>query len=296
MLTGLAPSAAGAQCAALCRAVLQVSAMTNLVEAFQQNNIREFEKILKTNRRALWLEGPVACPVPLSCVVSAPVRTGACALAGCRQACRDAGKLPPHPTPTHPRDMHTHHTCPCRRTIMDDPFISQYIQDLLNNIRTQVGGQGCERRGGAEGRSLVHLQWRVLPCGAASHAWSHSALAPLGSSSSARRSGARHAAPCVHASPRCPRCARLPTFWPRAPVRARRAGGAQGDPALHAGAHPLHRAAAQHPAARRGAPAHQPHPGQARGRPHRPGGASGVRVWTRGLLLGAGRRLEAGTV
>ncbi|GAB4820519.1 hypothetical protein N2152v2_007565 [Parachlorella kessleri] len=52
----------------------EVSAMTALVEAFQQNNIREFEKILRTNKR----------------------------------------------------------------TIMDDPFISQYIQDLLNNIRTQV--------------------------------------------------------------------------------------------------------------------------------------------------------------
>lgn len=101
MRTGLAPSAAGAQCAALCRAVLQVSAMTNLVEAFQQNNIREFEKILKTNRRALWLEGPVACPVPLPCVVSAPVRTGSLC-AGWSQAsvqtCREVA-TPPHPYP-----------------------------------------------------------------------------------------------------------------------------------------------------------------------------------------------------
>ena len=36
----------------LCPPSRQVSAMTALVEAFQQNNIREFEKILKSNRRA----------------------------------------------------------------------------------------------------------------------------------------------------------------------------------------------------------------------------------------------------
>lgn len=27
----------------------------------------------------------------------------------------------------------------CRRTIMDDPFIRQYVEDLLRKIRTQVG-------------------------------------------------------------------------------------------------------------------------------------------------------------
>ena len=32
-------------------------------------------------------------------------------------------------------------TLPCRRTIMDDPFISNYIEDLLKNIRTQVTRQ-----------------------------------------------------------------------------------------------------------------------------------------------------------
>ena len=30
------------------------------------------------------------------------------------------------------------HTVPCRRTIYDDAFIRQYIEDLLKNIRTQV--------------------------------------------------------------------------------------------------------------------------------------------------------------
>jgi hypothetical protein len=31
-----------------------------------------------------------------------------------------------------------------RRTIMDDPFIRQYVEDLLRKIRTQVGGTaGC---------------------------------------------------------------------------------------------------------------------------------------------------------
>mmetsp|Transcript_11291 Transcript_11291/g.33951 ORF Transcript_11291/g.33951 Transcript_11291/m.33951 type:complete len:442 (-) Transcript_11291:274-1599(-) len=52
----------------------EVSAMTNLVDAYQRNNITEFEKTLKNNRR----------------------------------------------------------------TIMADSFISQYIEDLLKNIRTQV--------------------------------------------------------------------------------------------------------------------------------------------------------------
>uniref|UniRef100_A0A061QWV0 COP9 signalosome complex subunit 2 n=1 Tax=Tetraselmis sp. GSL018 TaxID=582737 RepID=A0A061QWV0_9CHLO len=52
----------------------EILAMTNLVEAYQRNDIREFESILKNNRA----------------------------------------------------------------TIMDDPFIRNYVQDLLNNIRTQV--------------------------------------------------------------------------------------------------------------------------------------------------------------
>jgi COP9 signalosome complex subunit 2 len=52
----------------------EVLAMTNLIAAYQRNEILEFEKILKTNRR----------------------------------------------------------------TIMDDPFIRNYIEDLLKNVRTQV--------------------------------------------------------------------------------------------------------------------------------------------------------------
>ncbi|KAI3909154.1 hypothetical protein MKW98_012891 [Papaver atlanticum] len=52
----------------------EILAMTNLIAAFQRNEILEFEKILKSNRR----------------------------------------------------------------TIMDDPFIRNYIEDLLKNIRTQV--------------------------------------------------------------------------------------------------------------------------------------------------------------
>jgi hypothetical protein len=34
--------------------------------------------------------------------------------------------------------------CCCRRTIMDDPFIRQYVEDLLRKIRTQVRhASGC---------------------------------------------------------------------------------------------------------------------------------------------------------
>jgi len=52
----------------------EILAMTNLVSAYQNNDINEFEKILRTNRK----------------------------------------------------------------TIMDDPFIKEHIEDLLRNIRTQV--------------------------------------------------------------------------------------------------------------------------------------------------------------
>merc|ERR1711934_545826 len=52
----------------------QIIALTDLVSAYQTNDIRRFERILKTNRKA----------------------------------------------------------------IMDDPFIREYIQDLLKNIRTEV--------------------------------------------------------------------------------------------------------------------------------------------------------------
>ncbi|KAM7257299.1 hypothetical protein ACFE04_013040 [Oxalis oulophora] len=52
----------------------EILAMTNLIAAYQKNEILEFEKILKTNKR----------------------------------------------------------------TIMDDPFIRNYVEDLLKNVRTQV--------------------------------------------------------------------------------------------------------------------------------------------------------------
>lgn len=35
------------------------------------------------------------------------------------------------------------HVWLCRRTIYDDPFIRNYIEDLLKNIRTQVPVQPC---------------------------------------------------------------------------------------------------------------------------------------------------------
>ena len=52
----------------------QILAMTNLVSAYQANDLREFERILRTNRKS----------------------------------------------------------------IMDDPFVREYIQELLKNIRTEV--------------------------------------------------------------------------------------------------------------------------------------------------------------
>ena len=75
-----------------------VLAMTNLVDAYQRNNIAEFEKTLKNNRRT---------------------------------------------------------------SVMDDPFISNYIEDLLKNIRTQVSDQA--RRVPA----LFAPQAAAQPCSAA---------------------------------------------------------------------------------------------------------------------------------
>lgn len=40
-------------------------------------------------------------------------------------------------------------TAPCRRTIMDDPFIRNYVEDLLKKIRTQVGPWEWFCQGGA---------------------------------------------------------------------------------------------------------------------------------------------------
>lgn len=66
----------------------EISAMTSLVEAYQANNIMEFERILRTNRQ----------------------------------------------------------------TFMEDPFISQYIEDLLRKIRTQVSFGG------------IASMWEGFPC------------------------------------------------------------------------------------------------------------------------------------
>ena len=86
-----------------------VLAMTNLVDAYQRNNIAEFEKTLKNNRRV----------APREDLHHARAETCSC---GGLQLSLDVcmGRLL------------------CRRTIMDDPFISNYIEDLLKNIRTQV--------------------------------------------------------------------------------------------------------------------------------------------------------------
>ena len=43
----------------------EVVAMTNLVEAYQKNNIREFEKILRTNKWALHVGMCVSIPCRL---------------------------------------------------------------------------------------------------------------------------------------------------------------------------------------------------------------------------------------
>ena len=66
-------------------------------------------------------------------------------------------------------------TCPdycvkglCRKTIYDDPFIRNYIEDLLKNIRTQVSGPKIMRSRVIEHTSLllsigVHFLG-LLPC------------------------------------------------------------------------------------------------------------------------------------
>ena len=56
----------------------------------------------------------------------------------------------------------------CRKTIYDDPFIRNYIEDLLKNIRTQVSGPKIMHSGVMEYNSLllfvgVHVLG-LLPC------------------------------------------------------------------------------------------------------------------------------------
>jgi hypothetical protein len=81
--------------------------MTNLIAAYQRNEILEFEKILK-----VWL--------------------------------MDSGDLWRYMLVTFLLFLCWHLSCSLgflqsnRRTIMDDPFIRNYIEDLLKNVRTQV--------------------------------------------------------------------------------------------------------------------------------------------------------------
>ena len=46
-----------------------------------------------------------------------------------------------------------------RPAIMGDPFIAQYMADLLANVRTQVGG--CVHVGGVGGGWVGHVAWRA---------------------------------------------------------------------------------------------------------------------------------------
>ena len=100
----------------------EVLAMTNLVAAYQGNKIREFEKILATNRCCvdrivLQLYMP-CCGLRARLI---PVR-----------ACSATSDGPGHQTGLLMLCL------ACRRTIYDDPFIRQYIEDLLLNLRAQV--------------------------------------------------------------------------------------------------------------------------------------------------------------
>ena len=88
-----------------------VVAMTSLVDAYQRNNINEFEKTLKINRYMLGLVWHL-CKTR----THAASGTHGDSTILCKPPC----------------------VAPCRQTIMADSFISQYIEDLLKNIRMQV--------------------------------------------------------------------------------------------------------------------------------------------------------------
>lgn len=59
------------------------------------------------------------------------------------------GHLPPLPLPPH--------TCARRRSILEDPFIRNYVEDLLKKIRTQAGGRTW--RTWAAGKGRCHWSW-----------------------------------------------------------------------------------------------------------------------------------------
>ncbi|KAL6569179.1 COP9/signalosome complex subunit Csn2 [Orobanche hederae] len=82
----------------------EILAMTNLIAAYQRNEILEFDKILNVLFLLnIWYQPPREL------------------VASCYLLCYVLGMLQSN-----------------RRTIMDDPFIRNYIEDLLKNVRTQV--------------------------------------------------------------------------------------------------------------------------------------------------------------
>lgn len=87
--------------------------MTNLIAAYQRNEILEFEKILKVSLNR-YRHHIMLLDVPKFIILLFLVSSH---LNGF---------------------MENIHIQSNRRTIMDDPFIRNYIEDLLKNIRTQV--------------------------------------------------------------------------------------------------------------------------------------------------------------
>lgn len=88
--------------------------MTNLIAAYQRNEILEFEKILKVK----YIQTS-SVPLRFAFMPKFMILYSTCLLLP-----KPLVKLV---------DIQSN-----RRTIMDDPFIRNYIEDLLKNIRTQV--------------------------------------------------------------------------------------------------------------------------------------------------------------
>ena len=85
-----------------------------------------------------------------------PDRSCTCSRRGVLIACLAQGRCNAGPNNTPSAE-----TCSaCRRTIYDDPFIRQYIEDLLHNIRTQASLAAC--RGGARVEHVLQ-----------NHTWMH---------------------------------------------------------------------------------------------------------------------------
>ena len=86
----------------------QILAMTNLVSAYQNDDIVEFEKILRTNRYVHCIIIVSIYPLPWLC-----------------------------PSLFY-YYYYYYNIYNYRQTIMEDQFIREHIEDLLKNIRTQV--------------------------------------------------------------------------------------------------------------------------------------------------------------